>query len=221
MTHSRAPWYAAAVVTVAAILTWGPASVAIAHDNLSDAFPAADETVTQVDAVVLTFSGELIDFSQSSFAQVQGPDGLYYESSCSTINQNVLSTPVSLGPSGLYSVVWTAVSSDGHPISEGYTFTYVAPDSSAPGLGWDLPACGNETTRAQPQLETAEPSPSASPGITDAASPPTSPAATPSSSENAAAIVVPIVLTVAVVGALVVVTTWVVGRVRRRHPGEE
>lgn len=88
-----------------------PAPAAVAHDNLLDAVPAAGETVTQATEIVLTFSGELIEFSESSLAQVQGPDGLYYETSCSTIDRTALTTPVQLGGPGVYSVVWNAVSS--------------------------------------------------------------------------------------------------------------
>ncbi|WP_426621586.1 copper resistance CopC family protein [Microbacterium sp. As-52] len=136
---------AAAVAIV--LLTATPAS---AHDNLTDAVPSAGETVTNLDTVALTFSGELIDFSQTSFAQVQGPDGLFYESSCSTIELNVLTTPVALGASGTYTVLWNAVSSDGHPISESYQFDYAADPTATVALGWDAPACGNEGTRTQP-----------------------------------------------------------------------
>lgn len=217
MSPKKAPWYTAAIFAVAAFMAWAPASSAVAHDNLSDAYPAADQTVTQVDAVVLTFSGELIDFSQSSFAQIQGPDGLFYETSCSTIDRNVLTTPVALGPSGLYSVVWTAVSSDGHPISEGYSFTYTALDPSMSGSGWDLPACGNETTRVQPQLATNTPTPAPPTGTTPEPTAPTSAATTPERTEDAAGIVVPIIVTVVVVGAVIIVTTYVVSRMRRRH----
>ncbi|WP_314646777.1 copper resistance protein CopC [uncultured Microbacterium sp.] len=218
MSAKKTPWYTTAIFVVAAFMAWAPASAAVAHDNLSDAYPAADQVVTQVDAVVLTFSGELIDFSQSSFAQIQGPDGLFYETSCSTIDRNVLTTPVALGPSGLYSVVWTAVSSDGHPISEGYTFTYTAPDPSMSDSGWDLPACGNETTRVQPQLAGNTPTWPPPTGTTA----PTPAATTPGRTEDAAGIVVPIIVTVVVVGAVIIVTTYVVSRMRRpRAEGSE
>lgn len=135
------------VVVATVLLTATPAS---AHDNLTDAVPSASETVTTLDAVALTFSGELIDFSQTSFAQVQGPDGLFYEASCSTIELNVLTTPVALGASGTYTVLWNAVSSDGHPISESYQFDYAAAPDATVALGWDAPACGSEDTRTQP-----------------------------------------------------------------------
>ncbi|WP_254775134.1 copper resistance CopC family protein [Microbacterium hydrocarbonoxydans] len=155
--HPPHRWLASTLLALIALgIVAAPAPAALAHDNLLDTVPGADETVTQLDDVALTFSGELIDFSQASFAQVQGPDGLFYESSCSTIDRNILTTPVALGEPGVYTVLWNAVSSDGHPISESFTFTY-APTGIEPGLGWDQPACGNEQSRMQP----AKASPSA------------------------------------------------------------
>ncbi|MBS1674479.1 MAG: copper resistance protein CopC, partial [Actinobacteria bacterium] len=140
------------------------ASPAAAHDNLLDSSPSAGDTVTSLSAVSLTFSGELIDFAQASFAQVIGPDGLYYETSCSTIELNVLTTPVALGEPGTYTIVWNAVSSDGHPISEKYDFQYAPAPGTAPALGWNLPACRNESTRVQPgDTPTAAPTTQATP----------------------------------------------------------
>ncbi|MBN9159210.1 copper resistance protein CopC [Microbacterium sp.] len=160
----------------AALLTASPAA---AHDNLLQSNPEPDSTVTSLENVELTFSGDLIDFSQSSFAQVQGPDGLYYENSCSTIDLNVLTTPVALGPAGTYTIVWNAVSSDGHPISESYQFQYQPDAATKPAPGWDQPACRNNGTRIQP----GAPSPSTAPSPT--AGQPTTQQTSPSPSEAA------------------------------------
>ncbi|WP_051607184.1 copper resistance CopC family protein [Microbacterium sp. CH12i] len=214
MTTRKAPWFAGAIMAFVAAATFGTAApAAYAHDNLLESSPAAEETVTQVDEVLLTFSGELVDFSQSSFAQIQGPDGLFYESSCSTIDLNVLSTPVQLGEPGVYSVVWNAVSSDGHPISEGYEFTYAPADDAEPGLGWDLPACGNEDTRVQPGALPAEPSPDADQTVTPEATPSTA----PQQQDEAAGIVVPLIITAVIVGGGIIVISLIVSRVRKRR----
>lgn len=214
MTARKASWFAGAIVALAALAAIsGPAPLAIAHDNLQDASPAADETVTQLDEVVLTFSGELVDFSQASFAQVQGPDGLFYESTCSTIDRNILSTPVELGEPGIYSVVWNAVSSDGHPISEGYEFTYAPSANSNPGLGWDLPACGNEDNRSQPGASTPEPTTKT--GVT--ASPEASPSVLPAPPDESAGIVIPIIVGAAIVGVGIVSVALLVSQSRKRN----
>lgn len=214
MTARKAPWFAGAIIALAALAAISaPAPAAIAHDNLLEASPAADETVTELDEIVLTFSGELVDFSQASFAQIQGPDGLFYESTCSTIDRNILSTAVELGEPGVYSVVWNAVSSDGHPISEGYEFTYAPLDDVEPALGWDLPACGNEDSRAQPGASTPEPTTD-----TDVtASPETSPSALPDQGDESADIVIPIIIGAVIVGVGIVSISLMVGQIRKRR----
>jgi len=209
-TH-RTRWLAS---TLLALITLGivaaPAPAALAHDNLLDTVPGADETVAQLEDVALTFSGELIDFSQASFAQVQGPDGLFYESSCSTIDRNILTTPVSLGEPGVYTVLWNAVSSDGHPISESFTFTY-APTGSEPGLGWDKPACGNEQSRIQPAKALPSTAPTTEPPAAD-----TPPPAASAGENEVASIAIPLIIAVTVLGAAVITATAVVRQVRKK-----
>ena len=209
-TH-RTRWLAS---TLLALITLGivaaPAPAALAHDNLLDTVPGADETVTQLDDVALTFSGELIDFSQASFAQVQGPDGLFYESSCSTIDRNILTTPVALGEPGVYTVLWNAVSSDGHPISESFTFTY-APTGIEPGLGWDKPACGNEQSRIQPAKASPSAAPTTEPPAADTPAP-----AVSAGEDEVVSIAIPLIITVAVIGAAVITATVVVRQVKKK-----
>ena len=214
MTSTRRPtWLAGSIMTLIALsIIVAPAPAAMAHDNLLDAVPAPEETVTQLDAVALTFSGELIDFSQASFAQVQGPDGLYYESACSTIDRNVLTTPVRLGKPGVYTVLWNAVSSDGPPISESYTFTY-APTGVDPEFGWDKPACGNEESRAQPGKSTPSPTPTTS-GETENSEPSSAPTSPPQ--DETTAIAIPLIIAVGVVGVGVIATALVARQLRRK-----
>ncbi|MBT2485039.1 MULTISPECIES: copper resistance CopC family protein [unclassified Microbacterium] len=193
-----------AVATAAAVafLAAAPAS---AHDNLLDTVPAAGETVTTVETVSLTFSGELIDFDETSFAQVRGPDGLYYETSCSTVEINTLNTPVALGEPGTYTVAWNALSSDGHPISESYEFDYAPTPGAASTLGWNVPACRSDEERVQPgAAPTTAPSESAnvSPIPTPAD---TSTGAPDDTGEGAAAL---IVAGGVIVTALVAAVVW-------------
>ncbi|WP_372968758.1 copper resistance protein CopC [Microbacterium sp.] len=213
-TH-RTRWLASTLLALISLgIVAAPAPAALAHDNLLDTVPGADETVTQLDDVALTFSGELIDFSQASFAQVQGPDGLFYETSCSTIDRNILTTPVALGQPGVYTVLWNAVSSDGHPISESFTFTY-APTGIEPGLGWDKPACGNEQSRIQPGYV----APSAAPETETPAAQTQSPSPAPvSADENeVTSIAVPLIIGVAVLGAGAIAAVVIVREVNKRR----
>ncbi|CAI7632476.1 unnamed protein product [Penicillium discolor] len=211
-THTSRKDASRIMTLIALSIIVAPAPAAMAHDNLLDAVPAPEETVTQLDAVALTFSGELIDFSQASFAQVQGPDGLYYESACSTIDRNVLTTPVRLGKPGVYTVLWNAVSSDGHPISESYTFTY-APTGVDPEFGWDKPACGNEESRAQPGKSTPSPTPTTS-GETENSEPSSAPTSPPQ--DETTAIAIPLIIAVGVVGVGVIATALVARQLRRK-----
>ena len=199
---------AAAMLLIAA-----PAS---AHDNLLDSTPSAGETVTSLDEVSLTFSGELIDFDQTSFAQVQGPDGLYYETSCSTTELNVLTTPIALGAAGTYTIVWNAVSSDGHPISESYDFQYAPAAAAEPALGWDLPACRNEEARVQPGAAPAA-SPTPTENAEDSAASPT-PAETNATTDTAGedVVVVSVIAALIVLAAIIAAGAWFLRSRRRR-----
>ncbi|MGV9768660.1 copper resistance CopC family protein [Microbacterium sp. NPDC003461] len=221
-TFTRTTRRASLALVAAAAATLLASSPAAAHDNLLDSSPAAGETVTALDAVTLTFSGELIDFEQTSYAQVQGPDGLYYETSCSTIDLNILTTPVALGEAGTYTIVWNAVSSDGHPISESYDFQYAPAADAEPALGWDQPACRNEETRVQPG---AEPTPE--PTVTAEDEETMTPNSEPIKSDTAApaadtaaegAIVLVIAAGVFLLAAVGAATLWVVrARARRKQ----
>lgn len=208
----RARWLASGILALVTLgIVVAPVSAAVAHDNLLDASPGADETVTQLDDVDLTFSGELIDFSQASFAQVQGPDGLFYESTCSSIDGNILTTPVRLGEPGVYTVVWNAVSSDGHPISESYTFTY-APSGVEPGLGWDKPACGNEESRIQPGEAVSSPAPTDQPATAIPSPVPTSQA-----QDEVTSIAIPLIIAVVVIGAGAITAVVLTRHVRKKR----
>lgn len=221
-TFTRTTRRASLALVAAAAATLLASSPAAAHDNLLDSSPAAGETVTALDAVTLTFSGELIDFEQTSYAQVQGPDGLYYETSCSTIDLNILTTPVALGEAGTYTIVWNAVSSDGHPISESYDFQYAPAADAEPALGWDQPACRNEETRVQPGAEPA-PDPTATADDEAAAAPDPEPTASdaPAPGSDAAGegpVVIAVVGGVFLLAVLGAIAVWAV-RARARRKG--
>ena len=106
------------------------AQAASAHDSLIGTTPGDGESVTSVAEISQTFSENLIDAGEGNFAEVTGPDGLHYESGCSVLSGPTVTTPVALGDAGTYHVAWRAVSSDGHPIADEYTFDY-APDADA------------------------------------------------------------------------------------------
>ncbi|CAD5990463.1 copper resistance CopC family protein [Agreia sp. COWG] len=107
---------------------WVPS--AQAHNYLVSSTPAAGEVLTTLppDFVVTTndnllnFGGE--DTGSSGALEVKGPDGLYYGDGCVAVNGPSISTGAALGPAGDYTVVWRVVSTDGHPVSNQFDFTW-------------------------------------------------------------------------------------------------
>jgi copper resistance protein C len=135
-------------------------SAAFAHDSLVDADPAADAAVTSLESIALTFSAEPID--GGDYVQVTGPDGRYYETGCPTLDGPVATTEVALGPAGEYEVLWRIVSSDGHPVSESYSFTY---DGEPVGTGTDDPACAAPESPDAKSSDTETPAASGDSGL--------------------------------------------------------
>ncbi len=109
------------------------AAPAVAHDELIGAEPAADATVdTLPDALVLTFSGVLLDDAGATAVAV-------VDSSCTSLTAGdpvlegtKLTQPLTPGADGVVTVQWRVVSSDGHPISGEYAFTVGAGGPAEP-----------------------------------------------------------------------------------------
>ncbi|GAA0996960.1 copper resistance CopC family protein [Subtercola frigoramans] len=178
------------LVFAAVAIGAGSAPLALAHDVLETSSPSAGEIVSKhLDTVVLTFSDELLtlDSSLGGFAvQVTDADGDHHESGCVVVAGSVVSTGVALGEAGEYTVAWQVASSDGHPVSGSYTFTW-QPSSvtvAAPGFP-SAPECDDawsgEPSTTEPtlaQAATPEPMSSQSPASSGSGST-DSPAATP------------------------------------------
>jgi methionine-rich copper-binding protein CopC len=134
-----------AALAVAGALVLGAPTAASAHDSLVSSTPEADSTVSEVDGIGLTFSNTLLELgeNQRSTAIQVRHDGRYFETGCPTLSGQTASAPASLGEAGVYEVLWQVVSSDGHPTSGTYTFTYEPADGAAAAQGSDAPACSN------------------------------------------------------------------------------
>jgi methionine-rich copper-binding protein CopC len=132
--HTPTRWAAYIAATVAlAVGAAVPATPAWAHDGLTSSTPSAGEVVTEVDELTLTFSETLLDLDGSSNAfalRVTDADKNYFESGCITLAGSTVTSNAALGEAGEYEVIWQVVSSDGHPTSGSYTFTY----QPAPGV---------------------------------------------------------------------------------------
>ena len=114
-------------------------AVALAHTELASADPADGSTLSDApDEVVLTFEGEVGEGStfvvlDPSGAEV-GSGGLDLE----VADRNVLRGQVEVAAAGEYTVSWSVVGEDEHPVEGEVTFTYepegeaVTPDTALP-----------------------------------------------------------------------------------------
>ncbi|MET1017438.1 MAG: copper resistance CopC family protein [Leifsonia flava] len=147
-------------LAMAALLGLAPAQ---AHNALVSSNPVADSVVTeQVGTFVITTSDVLLDSgtdSPTTFIQVQGPDGLYYGDGCAAVDGASVTMPAELGEAGAYTVFWGVVSTDGHPITGDFTFTWQPADGQELGDGFtDAPTCGSTPTASEtPSENTAAP----------------------------------------------------------------
>jgi len=121
-----------AAVTVGAV---GQVPTASAHNYLVSSTPQAGSVLTSLPPeFVITTNDVLLDFGgentgSAGALEVQGPDGLFYGDGCVTVSGASISTPAALGPAGEYTVIWRVVSTDGHPVSNQFTFTW-QPDAA-------------------------------------------------------------------------------------------
>jgi len=132
---------AAAVVAASVVLVLLPALPASAHNYVVATTPAEGATVTeQPGSISLETNDELLELEGGSVIEVQGPDGRYYGDGCTIVDGATAAMEAELGAAGDYTVTWRVVSTDGHPITGTWAFTWqpaagvpLAEGSKAPG----------------------------------------------------------------------------------------
>lgn len=203
-------------IAMAAMLGIAPAQ---AHNAFVSSNPVAGSVVTeQVGTFVITTSDVLLDSgadSPTTFIQVRGPGdaGLYYGDGCASVEGASVTMPAELGEAGEYTVYWGVVSTDGHPITGDYTFTWQPADGQELSEGFaDAPTCGV----APPASETPAPETAAPVVPTDTAT--TAPSA---DQENTAAAASDILWIGAALGVLVLAAVIVLVVVRTRGRSTE
>mgnify|MGYP001275043664 CR=1 FL=1 len=104
------------------------AAPAAAHDNLISTTPEAGSTVGESPSEIsLTFSGELLTATSSVVIEVTSPDGQNVAEGEPLVDgTTVTQTLAATQSAGAFTVLWRVVSSDGHPISDQYTYTVEA-----------------------------------------------------------------------------------------------
>lgn len=151
-------WALLAALLVAVGVVLASASPALAHDGLVGTDPAADSTVDNLPAqLTLTFSAEVADDEGATVMEVTDAAGTSLAAGAPTVRDNVVTQPLTGEASGVVTVKWKVVSSDGHPTSGEYAFTVVGAPAPTP----------TETTVPSPTatspVQTATPSPTVSP----------------------------------------------------------
>jgi methionine-rich copper-binding protein CopC len=139
-----------------------PAASASAHNVVIETTPSAGETLTALpEAFEIVTNEALLSLEGGhGFAlQIRDAAGLYYGDGCVDVVDNTMSADPALGAPGAYTVLWQAVSADGHTIDGTIPFTW-APEGEvepSPGLA-EAPVCGQAQVSA---TATAAPEPSA------------------------------------------------------------
>jgi methionine-rich copper-binding protein CopC len=121
---------AVALLAAGVVGAMGQLPAASAHNYLVSSTPEAGSVLTELPSeFVITTNDVLLDFGGESTGsagalEVQGPDGLFYGDGCVVVSGASISTPAALGPAGEYTVIWRVVSTDGHPVSNQFSFTW-------------------------------------------------------------------------------------------------
>jgi methionine-rich copper-binding protein CopC len=118
---------ASIVVLVACGAMLTVSAPAQAHNYLTQSTPKAGETLTVLpEEFSVNTNDILLNIGKGAgFAlQVRDSQGLYYGDGCITVDGPGISTPAALGAPGKYEVIWQVISTDGHPISDNFTFTW-------------------------------------------------------------------------------------------------
>jgi len=180
-THSRpassahkASFASARAATLTALLgatlaISAAASPAHAHDPVIASTPTAGDVIAAIperfsvstDQPMLDLSGVGAGFG----LQVTDSSGLFYGDGCLSIDGPTLSMPATLGQADEYTLTYQYVSSDGHTLSDRFTFRYEPANATNAAVGLDTPpVCG----QAAPENTIA---PSAEPGAEPSAAP--------------------------------------------------
>lgn len=106
---------------LALVFFGGPA---FAHDEVIGSSPAAGSQVEALPAEIeLTFSGVLLDEPGATQVVVTDASGASLVAGDPVLDGTRLTQPLEGTAAGEVTVIWRVVSSDGHPISDEFTFT--------------------------------------------------------------------------------------------------
>jgi methionine-rich copper-binding protein CopC len=136
------------------------ASPAQAHNYLVSSTPAVGSTITTLPKTIeVTTNDTLLDLAGNGSGfdvLVRDSAGKFYGDGCITISGRSVSTGAALGKPGKYTVTWQVISTDTHPVSATYEFTWKPTDASQETTGSAAaPDCHGTRTEATPAPVTA------------------------------------------------------------------
>jgi methionine-rich copper-binding protein CopC len=171
VTKNRAA-VAAIVVAAAIVGPIGFVAPAYAHNVLVASTPEAGETLTELPERFSVTTNEAmlaLPGSQGFVIRIQDAGGAYYGDGCVEVVDATMSAAAAAGAPGEYTMLWQAVSADGHSIDGEIPFTW-APDADVDADAGSAtpPVCGQAASptpepTASATTPPAEPTPEAEP----------------------------------------------------------
>lgn len=164
-------------VALALALGWS-AAPAFAH-NYPVAYSPAEGSVVaeQPGTIAVTTNDALLDLAGAgtgAVMRVSGPQGaakpLYFGDGCVTLDGSTAATKAQLGAPGEYTVAWQVVSTDGHPVSGEYSFTWQPAAGQTLATGSTaVPDCGGKAAAEKPAADPAAAGGTVDPGLANVA----------------------------------------------------
>jgi len=153
-----------AAAVVAATLGWS-AAPASAHNYPIGSSPEEGSVVTEQPGLfTVTTNDLLLDLDGTGAGnamRITGPKGvekpLYYGDGCVTVSGATAESEARLGQPGEYTVTWQVVSTDGHPVSGSYSFTWQPAEGKELAAGsTTAPDCDGTATEKPGQATTGQ-----------------------------------------------------------------
>ena len=154
---------AALAGVAAAGLVLAVAAPAAAHNWIVSSTPAEGEVLTELPEAweIVTNENLLYVGNDEVFGLlVRDADGMFYGDGCVDVSGAAMTSAPAIGEPGAYSLVFSFISADGHPLSDEIPFEWAPSGEFEPATGsGEVPRCGAGGE------EEPEPAPEASPGI--------------------------------------------------------
>lgn len=147
--HTRRHPFALAVAVLAGLALALVAGPAYAHDELIGSDPAAGSQVAELPSeITMTFSGVLLDEPGATEVVVTDAEGNDLTALAPVLDGTRLTQGLVGSASGTVTVTYRVVSSDGHPVSDRFTFT-VGTGDAPPATATPLPSAPTDGAPSQ------------------------------------------------------------------------